>query len=275
MPWAPTKIHQIVQAPLGTSTRPLVVGTDAGRAYTKVMGNPEGPSALACDLLGTRLARWLGLPVLDAVVLDFPEELVVDLGQGCRAQAGPALLTRAVNGRPWAGDADDLALLRNPEALAGMVVLDTWLRNLDRFSESAKRRNLGNVFLSEEDRRGLDVLAIDHTECVRCGRELTSRQLRIGEEREAEPYGLFPEFVPYVTPARVERYATRLAAFEQADADAVVREIPAAWLDASLRPEVPGFCARRARHVSAHIMDWLTRACAWQDRILSPPRGTS
>jgi hypothetical protein len=263
--WAPAKIYEIVQDPLGTSTAPLVVTTDAGRAYAKVMGNPEGPSALACDLLGTRFASWLGLPVFDAVVLELPAELAVDLGRGCRAQPGPALLTRAVIGRSWDGGAEDLQLIRNPEALAGMVVLDTWLRNLDRFCERARRRNLGNVFLSEEDPSGIDMLAIDHTECIRCGRELTLRQMHIDQEREAELYGLFPEFVPHVTRERAERYGTRLAACQEAVADMVLSEIPVAWLDASVRPELPGFCARRARHVSSHIMDWLARACPWQN----------
>jgi hypothetical protein len=35
-------------------------------------------------------------------------------------------------------------------------------------------------------------------------------------------------------------------------------------LDARVRPELPGFCARRAHHVAVHIMDWLAHACAWQ-----------
>lgn len=264
VPWAPTKIHALLREALGTSTAPLVVMTDAGRAYAKVMGNPEGPSALACELLGTRLAAWLGLKVLDAVVLDFPNELVTDLGQGCHAQGGPALLTREVMGRSWGGTAEDLRDLRNPEALAGLVVLDTWLRNVDRFCKEPRRKNLGNVFLSEEHPDGLEVLAIDHTECIRFGRELTRRQLGIEQEQETALYGLFPEFVAHVTRERAQRYVEHLGTFEEAVAVKVVGEIPPAWLNDSVRPELPGFCMRRARYVAAHIMDWLALACAWQ-----------
>jgi hypothetical protein len=65
---------------LETSTRPIECELDDGaHAFVKVLGNPEGRSALACELIGTGAARLLGLPVFDAGVSEFPQELCVPL----------------------------------------------------------------------------------------------------------------------------------------------------------------------------------------------------
>lgn len=54
----PTEVTQFVgNRDSGAST--LIVGTDAGLGYLKALGNPDGPHALAKDLLGTHLVRNL------------------------------------------------------------------------------------------------------------------------------------------------------------------------------------------------------------------------
>jgi hypothetical protein len=40
-PWPPTRITRVIRG-LETSTGPLYVTTDAGRAYVNTLGNPEG-----------------------------------------------------------------------------------------------------------------------------------------------------------------------------------------------------------------------------------------
>ncbi len=80
-PWPPTRIIRVIRG-LETSTGPLHVRTDAGRAYVKTLGNPEGPDALVSECLGTRLAQWLGLPTFDVAVVDYPDELEVKLPKG-------------------------------------------------------------------------------------------------------------------------------------------------------------------------------------------------
>ena len=57
-PWPPTRIVLVIRG-LESSTGPLHVMTDAGRAYVKTLGNPEGPDALVAEWIGTRLAQWL------------------------------------------------------------------------------------------------------------------------------------------------------------------------------------------------------------------------
>jgi hypothetical protein len=49
--------------------------TDAGKAFVKTLGNPEGPAALISEWIGTRLAAWLGLPTFDIAIVDYPDEL--------------------------------------------------------------------------------------------------------------------------------------------------------------------------------------------------------
>jgi hypothetical protein len=132
---------------LDTSTGPLYVMTDAGRAYAKTLGNPEGPDALVSEWIGTGLARWLGLPTFDVAVVDYPDELSFKLPKGCETQAGPAFIACEVRGRSWGGGEDDLTWVENPEDICGLVVFDTWTRNYDRYAESSgpPRCNFRNV----------------------------------------------------------------------------------------------------------------------------------
>ena len=49
--------------------RTAIVQTDAGRAYLKGLGNPEGPHALICEWVGTKLARQFGLHTLEFALM--------------------------------------------------------------------------------------------------------------------------------------------------------------------------------------------------------------
>jgi hypothetical protein len=266
-PWPPTELRRVVRV-LTTSTTPIVVATDAGDAYVKTLGNPEGPTSLLVEWVGTGLAAWLGLPTVDVCILSYPDELAVDLKDGCRVIPGPAFVTRATAGEPWGGGADELEGLENPEALTAMVVLDTWTRNRDRYFDNPSGRpvaNVRNVFLGEGARAGRSrLVALDQSACFRGSRSLSPRLLRIDEIREPNLYGLFPGFIRHVTPARVEKVLQRLAAYEASVLDAILAPIPASWgLTADLGVALRGFCAERAAFVCEHITEWLRGACGW------------
>lgn len=62
---------------------------DGIRAFVKVLRNPEGPSALTCEFLGTALAHAVGIPAFEVAVSHFPEELCVPLGHELRPEPGP------------------------------------------------------------------------------------------------------------------------------------------------------------------------------------------
>lgn len=106
-PWPPSRFRRFAKS-IKSSTATVRVVTDAGPAYLKALGNPQGPHALACDLVGTALARWFGLPTFDDGLLVVEEDDEIPFSRGGRAAAGPAYVTREERGLPWAGDAESL-----------------------------------------------------------------------------------------------------------------------------------------------------------------------
>lgn len=254
---------------LSSSARTAHVETDDGEAYVKALGNPEGPHILACELVGTRAAAWLGLPVLDHVILNLKTSDVVAYPESSEPEIGPAYATRALPGTTWGDNEEALEAIENSEAIAGLVVLDTWLLNCDRYRVRGDeiRANQRNVFLADEGaaRGRFRLMAIDHTHAFTCGAELSAKKLqRIELIQSTEVFGLFPKFVPLVTRSNVAALAKRLAAFSKGDASKLVAGIPAQW---GCTPETAAtigeFLTLRAAFVSARIEDMLTPSCGW------------
>ena len=100
MTWQPTCITQFVE-PRKSSTMVVIVDTDAGLGFLKAMGNPEGEHALACDWIGTQLAKWFGLSTLDQAIVEYDGIPPITLFNGNSAVAGPVLITRSVKGVVW------------------------------------------------------------------------------------------------------------------------------------------------------------------------------
>jgi hypothetical protein len=210
-PWVPNRVIRVIER-RDTSTSPLLVMTDAGRAFVKTLGNPEGPDALVSEWIGTKLAAWLGLPIFDIAVVNYPKDLVFALTKGCETMAGPAFAARFVRGRAWDGTEEDLDCIANEETISGLVVFDMWTRNYDRYA-APNRCNVRNVFLSEEGaRKGrYQLLAMDHTECFRTGRPFSDRGLfGIDAVKDERPYGLFPAFRPKLSRKEVGCCLNRL-----------------------------------------------------------------
>jgi hypothetical protein len=151
-PWRPTTFLRFEQ-PLDTSMGTARIVTDAGPAYIKALGNRQGPHPLACEWVGTNLARWFGLPTFEFALLRIDASVdEIPFLRGGIAASGPAFVTRAASGHTWGGSAEELASLVNPEALAHLVVFDTWTRNCDRYPAdlTTRKPNYDNVFLEDE-----------------------------------------------------------------------------------------------------------------------------
>ena len=267
--WQPTTVRRVIRV-LKTSTRPIECELDDGaHAFIKVMGNPEGPSALACEFIGTGAARLLGLPVFDVAIPEYPKELCVPLDHGLVPQPGPCFAARFADGSSWDGRGALLDALEHPEHIPGLVVLDTWLRNPDRYLVRAgrTRKNLRNVFLREDGvpRGSFRLLAIDHTHVIRQDGELTSQCLSIDCERDDLLYGVFPEFVNRIDREDLEPFVEQLRRLTQTnDIDDLVRRTPKQWLpDGQVRQDLPGFIKRRAMHVATHVETRLATECKW------------
>src|SRR5262249_22698378 len=146
--WRPTTILRFVEG-LGTSTNVMRVETDAGEGFIKTLGNPEGPHALASEWVGTRLADLLAIPTLDYTLITVEPGVELPMKQGGNALPGPAFISKVDAGTSWGGGQEQLDAVANKPDLAKLVVLDTWIRNRDRYVRGTRpRRNPDNVWLS-------------------------------------------------------------------------------------------------------------------------------
>jgi hypothetical protein len=279
--WQPTRFIRFERG-LETSMRTAIIQTDAGRAYIKAMGNPEGLHALACEWVGTELARWIGLPTLEYAIMNVEPDDEIPFPDGGGAQPGPAFVTRAVRGQVWDGSPEMLQLLDNPDDLTVLVVFDTWTRNRDRYDpplplasdvptdgEQAAgaamlhrphKPHYDNVFLSEQGATPgrFRLLAMDHTHCFTYGRPLNHRLADIDPVRDECLYGYFPEFTPWIKLEVAERAARRMREMDRSTADAMVRGIPQQWdVSVPARAAMVEFICGRAAFLADNVVNLL------------------
>jgi hypothetical protein len=77
-----------------TSTGVVRVMTDAGIGFLKALGNSQGPHSLVREFVGTSVASLLGLKTLEFSILYVLPDDDITLGDGSKAQAGPAFITK-------------------------------------------------------------------------------------------------------------------------------------------------------------------------------------
>ena len=238
----------------------MLVRTDIGDGYLKAMGNPAGEHALACELVGTQLAAWFGLPVFDFAIIQVTEADELPFAKGGFAAPGPAFITRAEAGEPWGSNVRELRRLTNIEDLSRLVVFDTWTLNCDRHAPNKSRKpNRNNVFLSEEAPKGeLLLRAMDHTHCFAFGSALTKRISRIDRIRDSNVYGLFPEFREFLDKAVVRQSVRRLRQADRKLLSEITQSIPPQWdVGQVAREALVDLVLGRARYVADCIIDWL------------------
>lgn len=254
MPWQPTSVLRFERS-VPSSTGVARVVTDQGVGFLKAIGNPEGEHVLACEWVGTHVARLLGLPTFEIALIEVTPEDEIPLGTGDPAKPGPAIITRAESGQPWGGSAHELQHLANPQHLTRLVLLDTWIRNPDRHAPAsyARKPNRNNVFFSAEGAPAgkLLVKAMDHTHAFTNGRPLSSRLATIDCVKDEEVYGLFPEFVPLLDRTELKRAVGDLRLVTRERIEAIVSQLPPAWqVESTTRTAWTDFIVQRARFVA-------------------------
>lgn len=242
--------------------------TDAGPAYIKAMGNRQGPHALACELVATQLAGWFGLPTFEHAIMNLCADDEIPFIRGGSASPGPAFLTHAEGGHTWDGSNEGLQLIVNPDDIARLVVFDTWTLNCDRHPPdlTVRKPNYDNVFLSIKgaDAGRFRLVAMDHTHCFTCGRDLIEPVAAIDRVKDKRLFGLFPAFVSTIATRRtvVEASSVLLRSLDQEWCRKVVETIPSEWeVDKSARDGLCDLICQRSAYVADHIMDWLAPAC--------------
>ena len=134
----------------GGSKAHMCTCSDGNNYIVKFQNNPEGNRTLANDLLGTLLARYVGLPVPDPAIVDVTEDLTpgkrdrmlrydpgADLGPPGEC-FGSRYLTPHMPGSHRSNSVEPgdlnrgyLRKLGNLEDFAGMLVFDKWTCNTD------------------------------------------------------------------------------------------------------------------------------------------------
>jgi hypothetical protein len=218
---------------------PARIMTDAGRAYLKPMAPDVSPHNLAVEWVCTKLAAWFGLPVLDHCILTLRPSDTFPRPNGGNSLPGPAFCTRAVKATRWDGSAQTLAKITNENDVARLVILDTWVRNEDRYPpingegqlQSQRTPNLGNVLLVRDPpkAKGLRLVAMDFGHELVGGRELTPKAFGVEADKDEWVYGLFPPFRSYVTPALVDASVEHLKLLRSDEVEKLAADIPAAW----------------------------------------------
>lgn len=240
-PWQPhgrLRVQESYDSSMGTTR--VRIGKDV--VYVKAMGNRQGPHALACEYVGTRLAEWYGLPVAEYAVYPLSAEDCFDLPRGARAAPGPAFVSRHVPGRTWGKATTDLPELVNAEDVTRLVVFDTWVRNCDRYppDPATRKPNYNNVYLAETDHADrARLIAIDHTHCFDRTPDLSKRLADIDRVRDERTYGLFPAFVPRLDLGQMIWCGSMLRSLNPDDVRGMVQSLPNEWAVRERSPYAP------------------------------------
>lgn len=256
--WQPRTVLRFVKA-LNTAAATVIVDTDEGEGYLKAMGNPAGPHALACEWVGTKLARRLELQTFEFALVEVTEEDEIPLASGHLAQPGPAFITRRERGTSWGGGKRSLRQVANLQDISRLVLFDTWTLNCDRHfpDEEAWKPNRDNVFLSREGETSADkfiLKAIDHTHCFTCGKDLTSRVGNIDRGKDERLYGLFPEFWEYMDRDDLRQAIDTLKGISKEEIAGIVGTIPREWdVSTTTQNEFTNLISSRAAFVADSI----------------------
>lgn len=240
---------------------PAVVEADDGQAYVaKFRGAGQGPKALVAEAIAASLARALDLPVPAPAILTLeggfgaaePDPEIQDLLRASSGENfGLAYLSGALAFDP-AADGPTLS----PDLAADVVWFDAYITNVDR---TARNTNL----LWWRDRLWL----IDHGASLYFHHRWEGWQARVGA-----PFPQVADHVllPYAGDllAADARLGQRL---DEATINAVVADIPAAWLSDELL--FPSLDAHREAYVT-YLLRRLEEPRAWlQTAIAAQQQG--
>jgi hypothetical protein len=138
-----------------------ILGADDGHHYVvKLLNTPQGDRVLANDLLATRLARIIGLPVPEPIIIEVDAAFIERTPDLCFQLAGRTLQPAPglqFGSRLIANDyvmdflPDCLTTIENARAFAGILAFDKWTCQADGrqavFHHSARQRNWRATFI--------------------------------------------------------------------------------------------------------------------------------
>jgi hypothetical protein len=257
--WNPTIIKNVLKNNIESSTSPILIVTDQGRGYFKALGNREGPHVLACEYVGTSLAKLLGLQTFEFCLFNFDGTTEIKFSDGTNAQLGYGFLAKEESGLTWDGKPQLLETVINKSDFTKLVCLDTWVRNQDRYfphSNKKIRKNFDNVFLSKKSKNKTILKAFDFTHAFTNGREITNRIIQ--EVKDDSIFGLFPEFKIYLNRSIATNFCKKLKTIKKEQIRSIINSIPQEWdINLSAREAWIEFILGRAIYVANNFIKLL------------------
>jgi HipA-like protein len=257
--WQPKQFRRYIET-IHSSSLTAVIETDAGRGYLKAINNPQGVHVLACDWIGTKLARRLGLKTFDIAILELNDDDEIRLNDNLNAASGPTFITRAEEGQPMGGPTS-LKQIDNVEDITKLIVFDTWVRNCDRYApgmgkDNKPRMRLDNLFLSADGASEGKLLlkAIDHGHIFTCGKPLRPALANIEMTKEKKLYGCFPFFRSFVSIEQICQCAKELKENCPRLCKGLLDDLPDAWeVSSETRKAIDKFLLERAAFLTDNI----------------------
>lgn len=186
----------------------------------------------------------------------------IPLGHWKKALPGPAFVTRMQEGYNWGGGERELRNARDSSTFFRMVLLDTYILNPDRYlpEDGRVRLNKDNVFIVPfKNDDSVDVVAFDHSACLRPPAEISARIANIETVRDENVYGCFPEFCAFMKSQHVVAGVALLAAIDESVVSRIVDGVPRDWLQSmAVRDALKDFLVRRAQFLADRSM-WCER----------------
>lgn len=226
--WQPTEVLRVIE-PIQSSTCVVRVATDLGVGFLKGMGNPAGDESLAMELVGFELAAAMGLIVPPFAIVELVDLPVITI-RHTRLAFGPAFISKDIKGSPGDPCGVFLRKLANPEDVAKLIALDTWIRNYDRCPPADcldPAPKWDNLFFAPKGRK-FEMVVIDHTHAFVEG-DLQTGLTNSYFEDDSRVFGAFPQFLPFVNEASLREAAVRIRAIDGRTIQQIVAEVPLPW----------------------------------------------
>ncbi len=217
-------------------SEPHLFSTSDGPYMVKATNNPQiaGSSRmLVNELVAGICMDWLGIKHPSPAVVNVPQSVIDDspgskFNNGTRFGSGKAFgSSYCQSDPPGAVGVEQL----DKANVAGTMLHDTWLRQGDGRQYRVRK--------SAENQKVYDFIPVDHGNYI--GNSWTSAQLNADRDVPV------PAPVAPVTPTDVKPFTDRLRQFKQEDAEHIVSQIPAEWLDEADRKALAAYLTDRAK----------------------------
>ncbi|WP_146770248.1 HipA family kinase [Mesorhizobium hawassense] len=233
-----------------SSTKPALVGTDAGNGYLKGAQSPAGATALISELVAAELGTQMCLDIPPFAVV-WAIEIDIPMLDHHGHILPPAFFSKHIEGVPSDGTDEFVKRLDDPNDLARLIVFDTWIRNGDRCfpteAEGVYNLNRDNLLFETLGDRLYRLAPIDHSHCIVDVQFDTAELRDQALIRDENVYGFFPEFRPYISAGAVAEAVQAMLSINRAALDEIVNSVPPEWgLGAQERLDLASFFEQRA-----------------------------